>query len=171
MDFHAYDTDASHSDYDRPSTDHTYGHSSPEMESPVGSPAAYITLVSHAPTALRFVYAGANISMEANRSAFIAGSYVSLRNPIKVKGIDVKINGYGLFKLHHAYQDGHTRHFHMRAAHVPDMSKRGAQSIISLEHLRKRQNISFHSPTIGQPTASDPYGSFIVIMHNNLPHL
>jgi hypothetical protein len=45
-DFHAHVADAYRSDYDGPSTDYTYGHPSSEIESPVGSPAAYNTLVS-----------------------------------------------------------------------------------------------------------------------------
>jgi hypothetical protein len=124
-----------------------------------------------APTALRFIDAGANISLEAHRSPFVAGSYIRLRNPIHVKGIDVNIHGYGLVELHIVYQDGHSRRIRIRAAQAPSMSKRGAPSIISQEHLRKRHNISFHYPAIGQPTASDAHGDFLLVMYNNLPHL
>lgn len=170
-DFHAHDSDASHSDYGGPSTEYTSGHSSPDMDSLEGSPVAYSASLVTAPTALRFIDAGANISLEAHRSAFVAGSYTRLRNPVHVKGIDVHIHGYGLVELHLAYQDGHSRRIRIRAAHAPSMSKRGAPSIISQEHLRKRHNISFHYPAVGQPTASDAHGDFILVMYNNLPHL
>jgi hypothetical protein len=70
-DYHAHDADASPPDYDWQSKDYpTFSHSSHEMESAVGSPAVYNTLVPHAPTALRFVDACANISVKANRTAF-----------------------------------------------------------------------------------------------------
>jgi hypothetical protein len=170
-DFHAHDADAFHSDYDGPSTDYTCGHSSPDMESPVGSQAAYNVLVSQAPTALRVVDVDANISIEANRFVFIADNYTKLCTPIHVKGIDVDIRGYGLVELHRAYQDGHTRQLHIRAAHAPDMPKRDGPSIISHEFLRKRHSTSFHYHAIGQPTANDSHESFILTMHNNLAHL
>jgi hypothetical protein len=88
-----------------------------------------------APTALRFIDGGANIKLEAHHYAFVAGSYTRLRNPIHVKGIDVNTHGYGLVELYLAYQDGHSLQTHIRAAHAPDMFKRGALSIIYQEHL------------------------------------
>jgi hypothetical protein len=88
-DFHAHDLDASNSDYGSPSSDYAFRHSSPGTESPAGSPAAYIASLTTAPTILRDVDAGANNSLEAHRSAFVAGSYTRLRTPIHVKGIDV----------------------------------------------------------------------------------
>jgi hypothetical protein len=140
------------------------------MESPVCSPAAHIALVSPSPTAIHFVDARANISLEATRYAFIAGSYTKLCTPIHVRGIGVDIHGYGLVELHLAYQDGHTRQLHIRAAHAPGMLKRGAPSIISHEHLKKRHNLIFHYIAIGYLTANDPHGYFILGMHNNLLH-
>jgi hypothetical protein len=92
------------------------------MESPAGSPKACNASLVTAPTALRFIGIGANISLEAHRFAFVAGSYTILRNPVHVKGIDVNIHGYGLVELHPAYQDGHSRRIRIRAAHAPNMS-------------------------------------------------
>jgi hypothetical protein len=129
-DFQALTSDASHSDYGGPSTDYTFGHSSPEKESPAGSPAAYSVSLATAPTALRFIDIEANISLEAHRFEFVGGSYTRFRNPIHVKGIDINIHGYGLVEPHLAYQDGHSRLIRIRATHVPGMSKRGAPSII-----------------------------------------
>jgi hypothetical protein len=137
------------------------------MESLAGSPAAYNASLATAPTALRVIDAGANIGLEAHSCAFVAGSYTRLRNPIHVKGIDVHIHGYGPVELPFAYHDGHSRQIRIRAAHAPGMSKRGAPSIISQEHLMKRYNISFHYPVAGQPTASDAHGNFILAMYNN----
>jgi hypothetical protein len=74
-------SDASNSDYVGSSTVYTSGHSSLDMESPAISHAAISALVSPAPTALRFVDACANISLKANRFAFIAGRYTKLRTP------------------------------------------------------------------------------------------
>jgi hypothetical protein len=45
-----------------------------------------------------------------------------MRNPIHVKGVDDDIQGNGLVELHMAYQNGHTRQIHVRAANAPDMS-------------------------------------------------
>jgi hypothetical protein len=123
------------------------------------------------PTALHFVDAGANVSLEAHRSAFLKGTYTRLRNPVQVKDLDVRIHGYDLVELHLAYQDGHTRWIHIRAAHAPNMVQCGAPSIVSQEQLRKRHNINFHYSAVSEPTAIDQHGSFILVMHNQLPHL
>jgi hypothetical protein len=48
---------------------------------------------------------------------------------------------------------------------------RGTINIISREHLRKRRNITFHCPADRQPTANDPHGSLILVMHNNFNRL
>jgi hypothetical protein len=127
---HAYDSDASnYSDYGGPSTDYTFGHSSPGMESPAGSTAAYNASLATTPSELRFVDASANIGLEAHRFAFVAGIYNRLRTPIHVKGIDVDINGYGIVELHLDYHDGHSRELHIRATHAPGISERGAPTI------------------------------------------
>jgi hypothetical protein len=60
--------DASHYAYGGPSTAHSSGHSSPDMESLAGSPVAYNASLGTAPTALRFIDAGANISLELRGS-------------------------------------------------------------------------------------------------------
>jgi hypothetical protein len=97
MDFYAHDTDASQSDYEGKSSDYIFGHSSPDIESPAGSPVAFTALMFHVPSiALRVVDAGANINVEVNHFAIIAGIYTRLRNPIHVKGIDFDIHGCGL---------------------------------------------------------------------------
>jgi hypothetical protein len=116
------------------------GHHTPTT----GSSAAYISSLTFALKALRFVDVGANVSLEVHRPAFFKGTYTRLRNSIRVKGIDVDIHGYGLVELHLAYQDGHTRHAYIWATHAPHMSQRGAPIILALEYLRKRHHISLY---------------------------
>jgi hypothetical protein len=108
---------------------------------------------AHAPAASPVASCTSQASPSSKSSSIrlLKGTYTRMRNPIHVKGLDVDIHGYGLVELHLAYQDGHTRRIHIRAAHGLNIIKRGAPSIISQEQLRKRRNASFHYPAVDQP--------------------